>query len=62
MVPDVPLDHLRHQTIHGAARGRYEAQHVPALGFPVQGARERLDLATDARDPMRELLLLTNGV
>jgi hypothetical protein len=58
----VPLDDLRHQTVHGAARGGNEAEHIAALGFAVQGASEGLDLSANAGYPMDQSLLSANRV
>ena len=53
VVANVPLDDLRHQTIHGAARGGDQAQHIAAFRVAVQGTRQGLDLSTNAGHAMR---------
>ena len=60
VVANVALDHLSHQTIHGAARGGDDAQHIAAFGLAVERPRQRLDLSTNAGHSMRQFFLLAD--
>jgi hypothetical protein len=62
VVADVPLNHLCHQTVHGAACGGNEAEDVAAFRFAVQGTPQGLDLSTNSGHSMRQPFLLANRV
>src|ERR1700730_12683478 len=62
VVANMPLDHFRHQTVHGAARGGDEAQHIAAFRLAVQGTRQGLDLPANASHSVRQFRLLANRV
>jgi hypothetical protein len=58
----MPLNHLRHQAVHGTARRGNEAQHIAAFRFAVEGTAQGLDLSTNPGDSMGELFLFANRV
>src|ERR1700680_5082681 len=62
VITDMPLDHFRHQTVHGTACRGNQAKHIAAFRLRVQGARKGLDLAPNARHAKRQPLLLANRV
>src|SRR5260221_12094921 len=60
MAPDVVLDDLGHQTVHGPAGRRDELKDDPAFGLGVERTRDRLDLAADAIDTVQKLRLFAD--
>ena len=62
MQPDVILDHLGHQAVHGAARGDDQVQDGGAAFLVLERAFDRLDLAAHAPDPIKQFELLAFGV
>jgi hypothetical protein len=59
---NVIFHHFRHETVHGAASGRDELQHLGALDLPLQSALNRFNLAAQAAHAIEELALLSDGV
>jgi hypothetical protein len=62
MTPDVILDHLRHQAVHGTPNGGNDLQNLSAADFSFKCAFDRLDLSLDAPDPADQLGLVFDGV
>jgi hypothetical protein len=59
---NVVLHHLRHEPVHGAARGGDELQHLGALDLALQRALDRFNLAAQAAHTIEELILFSDGM
>ena len=59
---NVVFHHLRHEAVHGAARGGDQLQDFCALDLSLQSALDRFNLAAQAAHAIEELALLSDGV
>lgn len=55
VMPDVILEKLRGQSVHGAPHRSDQHQHVGAAEFGFQRALDRVKLSLDASNPADEL-------
>lgn len=62
MAPDVILNHLGHQAIHGAADGGNDLEHVGTTDFGLERALNGLYLPTNASNASQKLGFLSNRV
>ena len=62
MRPHVILDHLGHQTGHGAARAGDQMHDLFAAGLAVERALDGLDLAPDAAHARQQLVFFADGM
>ena len=62
VLADMTLEHVGHQTVHRPACGRNQSQHLTAVRFGLQRSPERIDLSTNASDPVSQSFLIANGV
>src|SRR5665213_146475 len=56
------LNHLGHETGHGAARAGDEMHHLVTSRFSVEGALDSLDLALDAAHARQQLIFSLDGM
>jgi len=59
---DVPLDHLGHQSVHGASASGNVMQNIGTLSFLLERSCDRLYLASDSPNSIEQLLFLFNRV
>jgi hypothetical protein len=59
---DVILQHNGKQSIHGAAAARDSLYDIGALHFGFKCALDRLDLSTNAANPVQQLGFFTSGM
>jgi len=59
---DVVFHHLRHEAVHGAARGGDELQNLSAFDLSLQARSIASNLAAQAAHTIEELALFSDGV
>ena len=62
MLPDMAFDHLGDEPVKGTAASGRLLQHRGAAGFLLKRTFNGVELATNAPDPVQQLLLVLEGV